>query len=441
MSIGHEVGVIKLPGMAAGHGNPSVLTNQIQRYITELSSAANMYDQFSSPVLLDGDFEWEIEYFGTTVPYSELIGSISGGKLCRVHAGGKLRGYFGSSYLTGNSFVVNDGKLHRLSGKRLGNTVAIYVDGVEDNVSSGSSFLGSMSIDTLMRYGGVYADGSWLNLKIWTGGDRDTGTLVVDAKKDEDGSSNVIGNSAATIGDNISDINEQNSVPIGGPSVSSYPVCTTVAGTVYKVSATVTDFQGGSRVGFINGGGVVWGQAGSLIGENGILDFVYTATSSGVLQLYSKDVNECVFSDISIKEIPASTPLLIRVNQTTDEVTRYTDTDDAYIGPNVWTLSSYAFTGLEDSGDIPQTANILVEGNTYISSFSGGGGNVGLTTGGGGATRALLGNVSLFADDNPFSVTDTITAQTVTARWQVLGTPPFEGQVSIDSINRYVEKA
>lgn len=172
----------------------------VQRYITELSAAGNMYDQFSSAIVLDGDFEWEMEFFGVTEPYKELIGSISkdNDRLCRVDAGGKLRGYFGSNYVTGNALVINDGKVHTISGKRVGDAVAIYVDEMEDNSSAGSSFLGSMSIDALMRYGDRYADGGWLSLKIWKGGDRTTGTLVMDATKDGDGSSDLIVNAAGT---------------------------------------------------------------------------------------------------------------------------------------------------------------------------------------------------------------------------------------------------
>jgi hypothetical protein len=159
-----------------------------------------MYDQFSSAIVLDGDFEWEMEFFGVTEPYKELIGSISkdNDRLCRVDAGGKLRGYFGSNYVTGNALVINDGKVHTISGKRVGDAVAIYVDEMEDNSSAGSSFLGSMSIDALMRYGDRYADGGWLSLKIWKGGDRTTGTLVMDATKDGDGSSDLIVNAAGT---------------------------------------------------------------------------------------------------------------------------------------------------------------------------------------------------------------------------------------------------
>lgn len=334
MSIGHEVGVIKLPDMAAGHGNPSVLTNQIQRYITELSAAGSMYDQFSSAIVLDGDFEWEMEFFGVTEPYKELIGSISedNDRLCRVHAGGKLRGYFGSNYVTGNALVINDGKVHTLSGKRVGDAVAIYVDEIEDNSSSGSSFLGSMSIDALMRYGDRYADGGWLSLKIWKGGDRTTGTLVMDATKDGDGSSDLIVNAAGT-------------------------------------------------------------------------------------------------------------PYLTRVNQTTDEVTLYTEDAGNYIGPELWELPIYAFAGTEVSGDIIQSDDILQGGATYRATFSGSGTNVGVTTGVSGSTRALIGNSSIYADANPFDVTEDVTALTVTAEWQVIGTPPFAGSCSIDSVRRLIEVA
>jgi hypothetical protein len=326
MSIGHEVGVIKLPDMAAGHGNPSVLTNQIQRYITELSAAGSMYDQFSSAITLDGDFDISIDVYITSLATQTLLGRETGEDYFLLRSDGAIRVRIDSTdYQTAAGIVIVN-QFAQVRARRVGTTLDILYAGV--NVGSFTGAAGTMTLDRVGQFADTfYLSGMWANLLVEA-----NGTLIVDAKKDGDGTSNIIVNAVGT-------------------------------------------------------------------------------------------------------------PYLTRVNQTTDEVTLYTVEEGNYIGPELWELPAYMFAGTEVSGDIIQSENILQVGATYRVTFSGSGANVGVATGSGGSTRALIGNSSIYADANPFDVTEDVTALTVTAEWQVIGTPPFAGSCSIDSVRRLIEVA
>lgn len=119
----------------------------------------------------------------------------------------------------------------------------------------------------------------------------------------------------------------------------------------------------------------------------------------------------------------------------------FTQVGSDWEGVELWTLPAYIFTGVEGSGEIPQSSNILISGSVYKTMFSGSGSNVGIVTGASGSTRGLIGNQNVFADGNPFNVTSVDTAGSVTARWQVNGSPPFSGIVGIDSVKELLEVA
>jgi hypothetical protein len=187
---------LKLPVLAGKRPFFGSAAKAIKRYITELSAAGSMYDQFSSPIVLDGDFEWEMEYFGNAEDYAPLIGStLDNDQLARVQAGGFLRVRSSGGNAT-SSTIISTGKSYLLGGRRVGNTLSVLVNSVEESSYTNDSVLGTTTIDAIMAHSGVFADGGWLNLKIWKGGDRTTGTLVMDATKDGDGTSNIIVNAA-----------------------------------------------------------------------------------------------------------------------------------------------------------------------------------------------------------------------------------------------------
>lgn len=371
MSIGHEVGVIKLPDMAAGHGNPSVLTNQIQRYITELSAAGSMYDQFSSAITLDGDFRIGFKFlcgvqstfvlYGQSSSFANHI-SVLPTKIEARIAGTRLS-------FTGS---FQDGRLHAGYIERVGSVVTLEMDGVtipEDTL------LGSTSTLTLDVCGQEnttdFSDGIIYDYEITK-----AGTLIVDAKKDGDGSSNVIVNDAAVLGseqvtDNtsgtwlnaragaISDVSggiraTANSTSTQG---AAYPLTGLNVGEEYLVSFTTdSDDTTGSVFPRVAPDQDLSTSAQEIIpaynvGDTTAVEGTFTATTStmyvGVVRTTPGVGTYIEVTNATIKEIPAATPYLTRVNQTTDEVTQYTVEEGNYIGPEMWTYGDYTYTGDE----------------------------------------------------------------------------------------------
>ena len=94
------------------------------------------------------------------------------------------------------------------------------------------------------------------------------------------------------------------------------------------------------------------------------------------------------------------------------------------LGPELWTYPPYVYNGTEANAQIVESANILVVGRTYRTSLT----EIGPNTGG--TTRALIGNQVLVGAENDTVTSDLIPATTL-ARWQALGTPPFEGTVTL----------
>ena len=86
----------------------------------------------------------------------------------------------------------------------------------------------------------------------------------------------------------------------GATTTSLYNTGFTVTtGKTYKVSFTISSYSGSNVIGFAAQGGV--GSDIRLSG-NGSITGYFTATSNSVLQLFGKDTNTGVFSNVSVKE-------------------------------------------------------------------------------------------------------------------------------------------
>lgn len=95
-----------------------------------------------------------------------------------------------------------------------------------------------------------------------------------------------------------------------------------------------------------------------------------------------------------------------------------------WLGQELWLLPTYSFNGTETNTQIPQAVNILNVGFTYSTSITQSGPNTG------NGTRALIGN-QLLAGAPESTVTGDLVPTSTLARWQVVGTPPFEGSVTL----------
>jgi hypothetical protein len=114
---------------------------------------------------------------------------------------------------------------------------------------------------------------------------------------------------------------------------------------------------------------------------------------------------------------------------------------DEWITEEIWHFEPYTYDGSEIDSQIVQYMDGILVGYTYRSTFSGSGSNPGRHDGDRYATRALIGNCHISADDNPWSVTQVCLTTQFQARWQVFGTPPFSGTVSIDTVKEFMEIA
>lgn len=183
-----------------------------QRYFTEAVAAANQYFEFTDPIVLDGDYEIEIKAMFTTnePPASQsliagrehradtvsrlfmLYNNTSGHTTLVVPKTDDTFGYLSISQADSKSLV---GKLFTAIIKKTGDSLLLTTGSF--SVSYTSDKLSSVQVESLLARGSsFYADGTIADVKIWKGGDRNTGTLVVDCPID--GTGDVVENKAGT---------------------------------------------------------------------------------------------------------------------------------------------------------------------------------------------------------------------------------------------------
>lgn len=172
-------------------------SSPVHRYFTDLVAAGGMYYQFSSPITLSGDFEIELRFATTGLSVQIILGD------------SHITAYYFNISATLNVWVAGterkfnfitdprDGKLHNLIYKLTGNSLQVFIDGVSLGSKTIVPYLGANrfrlgnSNSATAPFNGVLSD-----LKIWTNGDRNTGTLVVDCPVDEAAGVNTIANLA-----------------------------------------------------------------------------------------------------------------------------------------------------------------------------------------------------------------------------------------------------
>ena len=97
---------------------------------------------------------------------------------------------------------------------------------------------------------------------------------------------------------------------------------------------------------------------------------------------------------------------------------------DGWLHAEQWPLTPYTYIGNESNGQIVQSESFLTVGGVYRTTITQSGSNTGSTT------RALIGNQTLIGAQNDSVSADLLPITTV-ARWQVVGTPPFVGVVTL----------
>ena len=378
--------------------------NLLTRYITELSSAGSMYDQFSSAITLDGDFRIGFKFlcgvqstfvlYGQSSSFANHI-SVLPTKIEARIAGTRLS-------FTGS---FQDGRLHAGYVERVGSVVTLEMDGVtipEDTLLWSTS---TLTLDVCGQENTTdFSDGIIYDYEITK-----AGTLIVDAKKDGDGTSNIIVNDAAVLGseqvtDNtsgtwlnsragdISDISggiraTANSTSAQG---AAYPLTGLNVGEDYLVSFTTdSDDATGSMFPRVALDQALSTNTQEIIPSYNVegttaVEGTFTAIAStmyvGVVRTTPGIGTYVEVTNATIKEIPSATPYLTRVNQTTDEVTQYTEVDNGWLSTHdYWTYGPSISSGTEGTLQIINGAfstsiptNVVVRWTSVVTDLTSG---------------------------------------------------------------------
>lgn len=284
--------------------------SEVQRYFTTLDSAGAQYDAFTSDVVLTGDFEIEVTAVTTNLSSQAVLGDKDTDTDLFYTDSNALRFRLdGSAFFNLGSATISDGKLHTIGAARAASTITGYADGVP--LSAPATSTNTFTINAAgQRFGGLFFDGIIANIKIWKDGDRNTGTLIVDAKKDSDGSSNVIVNDA----DPSNPLNRINQTSTDAELFTQVSDGW-IGEELWSIGKLVASSEGAFAV--IDGGSDSIMTAGNLYSWS--VDAANLTTGSAVLQLGSADsgaitddgeVSGSVAADASlVRLINLSTPV------------------------------------------------------------------------------------------------------------------------------------
>jgi hypothetical protein len=145
------------------------------------------------PITLSGDFEFEAKVVINDISKDfALLGNTVAGinpYVLFYHDapdGWRWMGYDGSGFVGVNNtgVIAEQGREYLIIAKRTGSVFALLIDVVV--VYTGVDSLNTYQNDALFRHeGGKYPNGRVWDIKLWSGGDRNTGTLVRDYPLDD----------------------------------------------------------------------------------------------------------------------------------------------------------------------------------------------------------------------------------------------------------------
>ena len=145
---------------------------------------------------------------------------------------------------------------------------------------------------------GFHYEGVMANVRVRNSSGEITHCYPLDEPKGTD----IIINRATALGTNLSTSNDPlDSVLIGGPTYSFYDLGSVVEGEQYLASCEINNYTGTDTIGFRSMLGMGDSISPRNRNSNGKIEFIFTATGSGVASLYTQAANQCTFSNISIR--------------------------------------------------------------------------------------------------------------------------------------------
>ena len=344
------------------------------RYITKFNSSLNQYIDLSSAIVLNSDFKIDfsgvMESEGTTT----LLGLANSGfsRIQRVATTTtstirfRLSGY---DVDLPDDIVTVDGKWRKHTLERVNNTFNYYesdvlVSSITDEGADGR-VLGFNCIGQGNNFN--YLDSYYGDLVV-----EDNGTVVLDMSLDGDGTNGVVYNNAATLGAelDVSTLVTPNSLTTGivyNNEDSEVTLVDSVGGlshalalfndkvldgSHYLVTITIdtTASSVGAFLGVANSSDPSTERVTASAGEIQTFTQVLSPVGSGSLIFRLIGISALddtvVFSNISIKEIPSSTPYGTRINMTSANTERFTLYDTYWRGSEeLWAYSPITLDG------------------------------------------------------------------------------------------------
>jgi hypothetical protein len=199
------------------------ITPVVQRYFTEISAAGGQYYQLDTPLDGSGDFELEIIFSRSIATggafilynYDELLGSYG----ISLYSTGDYGIGAGTLSLFGTGVAAIGGLqidlMYTVTFKVSGGIVTSYLNKVQKATAPFSRPAG-YAASTIGRIGrnngsGFKFTGVVGGIKFWSGGDRSTGALVLDAPLDGNGVAGSVGATAYNITQDDSELFSMNS--------------------------------------------------------------------------------------------------------------------------------------------------------------------------------------------------------------------------------------
>ena len=157
--------------------------SKICRYFSTFDGSSS-YAALTDEIVLSGDFEITYKFktgvFNNSNPHlgsNNELSYIRPDSNTLIKVGGASTG----NYIFGNYTLLED-VWHELTFKRISGLLTLSVD--EQSYSNGTQ-IGDFILQKVGSKGGSYFDGQLSDLKIWDGGDRNTGALVLDLPMSE----------------------------------------------------------------------------------------------------------------------------------------------------------------------------------------------------------------------------------------------------------------
>lgn len=162
-----------------------------ERYFTTFDVTAQSHMLLSNAVTLSGDYE--IEYWVSN-PAGLFTGNhchlgLSTGTACYFgELNGSIRARPGIHGVDAPVELIGSTKMHRFNVTRVGTDLVVKIDGVTvaaEIVAVQETVIDAVGMYNDLMNAGYTANGVVSDIKIWDGGNRDTGTLVLDMPIDE----------------------------------------------------------------------------------------------------------------------------------------------------------------------------------------------------------------------------------------------------------------